>query len=75
MKTFFIAALIALTPAVPALAQSKPAKKPEPAAKVQPETRVKACAEYGAGFVRVEGTGACVKFGGYIRMEGTARAR
>lgn len=73
MRTFAIVALIALTPAAPALAQSKPAKKPDPAAKAQPDTRVKTCAEYGAGFVRVEGTGACVKIGGYLRMQGTTR--
>lgn len=72
MRAFAIVALIALTPAS-AFAQSKPAKKPEPAAKVQPEPRPKTCAEYGAGFARVEGTGTCVKFGGYLRMQGTTR--
>jgi hypothetical protein len=27
------------------------------------------CAEYGAGFVRVEGSGTCVKVGGFVRTE------
>jgi hypothetical protein len=27
-----------------------------------------ACAEYGAGFVRVEGTGTCVKIGGAVSI-------
>ena len=29
-----------------------------------------ACAGYGPGFVKVEGTGTCVKIGGAIRVEG-----
>lgn len=27
-----------------------------------------ACAEYGAGFVRVEGTGTCMKIGGAVSI-------
>jgi hypothetical protein len=27
---------------------------------------MKACPEYGAGFYRIDGTGACVKIGGFI---------
>jgi hypothetical protein len=73
MRLFAIVALIVFAAAAQALAQSKPAKKPEPAAKAQPEKRVNTCAEYGAGFVRVEGTGTCVKVGGYMRMQGSTR--
>jgi hypothetical protein len=69
MKTAVIAALIALLPAAPAFAQSKAAKKPVPP-KTQTDTHVKDCAEYGAGFKRVDGTGTCVKIGGYVRIEG-----
>lgn len=69
MRIAAAAALIALFPSLPALAQSKVFKKPEPQ-KTQADTRVKDCAEFGAGFKRVEGTGSCVKIGGYVRIEG-----
>jgi Porin subfamily len=79
MRIFAIAVLIALLPVVPALAQNKPAThKPatsnQPAAptKAQPEKRAKACEEYGAGFKPIDGTGTCVKIGGYVRMQGSA---
>ena len=76
MSKIVIAALIALLPATSALAQSKraiiwPAIGAQPAAtpKAQPEQRAKACAEYGSGFKPIEGTGTCVKIGGYVRMQ------
>jgi hypothetical protein len=37
--------------------------------KAQSEKRAKPCEEYGAGFKPIEGTGTCVKIGGYIRMQ------
>jgi hypothetical protein len=74
MRTIAVIALIAMLPAAPALAQSKSAKKSEPAGKVQTDARVKECPEYGAGFMRVGGTGTCVKVGGYVRHE-TSRSR
>ena len=49
----------------PTLLHPSPEKKPAPAA----PRAVKACTEYGAGFVRMEGTGACVKIGGYLRVQ------
>jgi hypothetical protein len=77
MKMIAIAALIALFPSASALAQSKPAATkpatgPQPAAsaKAQPDQRAKACAEYGVGFKPIEGTGTCVKIGGYVRAQG-----
>lgn len=36
--------------------------------------RDNSCAEYGVGFVRVEGSGTCVKVGGYVRIEAGAHA-
>ena len=66
-----IVAVIAIVPAVPASAQDKPAKKSEPpkaAAAPKPD-----CSEYGAGFVRINGTGTCVKIGGYVRWQGRAQ--
>ena len=89
MRPAAIAILIALIPqaalaqSMPAInspgingpTSSKPATKPQPAAtpKAQPEKRAKSCEEYGAGFKPIEGTGTCVKIGGYVRMQGSAR--
>jgi hypothetical protein len=39
----------------------------------QPSRHVKSCAAYGAGFVNVPGTDACVKVGGYVSGEVTSR--
>jgi hypothetical protein len=74
MKTIILAALIASLPVLPAAAQSqnKP-KKPEPTVKTERKAQSRDCSEYGAGFVRVEGTGTCVKVGGYLRLEGGMR--
>jgi hypothetical protein len=49
----------------PTLMHPSPEKKPAP---VAPRS-VKACTEYGAGFVRMDGTAACVKIGGYLRVQ------
>jgi hypothetical protein len=35
----------------------------------------KSCKEFGAGFVNVPGTDACVKIGGFVTVEGSARER
>ena len=35
--------------------------------------RMKSCKLYGAGFVNVPGTDACIKIGGYVTVEGTAK--
>ena len=40
----------------------------------QPAGNVKSCAAYGAGFVNVPGTDACVKIGGYVSGEVTSRS-
>jgi hypothetical protein len=80
MRTIAIALLIALSPVTSALAQSKaattkalatrPTTEMQPAGpKAQSEKRAKSCEEYGAGFKPIEGTGTCVKIGGYIRMQ------
>ena len=43
------------------------AKKP---AHVQHPAKIKDCAQYGEGFVKIAGTDTCVKIGGYLRIEG-----
>jgi hypothetical protein len=75
MRAIALVVLIALLPAAPAFAQNKPAThpKPGPLPKAEPAKRAKACADYGAGFVQVGETGSCVKIGGYVRMQGSAR--
>jgi hypothetical protein len=40
-------------------------------AKPAPAARVKACSAYGPGFINMPGTDACMKIGGFVRMEGT----
>jgi hypothetical protein len=87
MRLFAVAALIALLPVAPALAQTKPATgipaatlqsskqspKTQPAAPKAPEKRAKSCDEYGVGFKPIEGTGTCVKIGGYVRVQGSGQ--
>jgi hypothetical protein len=53
----------------PTLAQPSPppSQKKAPVA----QRAMKTCQEYGAGYVWVEGTGSCVKIGGYVRAQGT----
>jgi Porin subfamily len=44
---------------------------PSVAAKSIPAGRAKSCSTYGAGFVNIPGTDACIKIGGYVTTEGT----
>jgi hypothetical protein len=44
---------------------------PPVTAKAQPDRRAKSCRAYGAGFVNVPGTDACVKVGGWVTIEGS----
>jgi hypothetical protein len=67
-----IIALIAIASATPVSAQDKPAKKAEPSKPVAEPSKPD-CSEYGAGFVRINGTGTCVKIGGYVRGQATVR--
>jgi hypothetical protein len=55
-----------------------PAKWAAPRAAAKPHTTAqtkKSCKEFGAGFVNVAGTDTCVKIGGFVTVEGGARAR
>ncbi len=85
MMRCVLAALISVVPVASALAQSNVPAKPRPLrlempgpAKTGSETPRAAapagdCSEYGAGFKRAEGTGTCVKIGGYVRTQGSTR--
>jgi Porin subfamily len=48
-------------------------RPPPVAAKSRPTARVKSCRSYGDGFVKIPGTDACVKIGGWATMESTGR--
>ena len=52
----------------------QPKKTADPKGQTNATTPTKACAEYGEGFRRVEGTSTCVKIGGYVRFQ-TGRSR
>jgi hypothetical protein len=70
MRTVFPVILLAVLSASTAPAQQfregKPAK-PAKSLPLQPaKAAANACAEYGAGFVRIEGSSTCIKIGGSI---------
>ena len=49
-----------------------PAPGPQPNIALKaPVEYIRACSMYGAGFYTVPGTDACIKIGGYIRLQGT----
>jgi Porin subfamily len=56
------------------LIDPNPKTTPPPPAvsgKLQARGRAKSCSAFGAGFVQVPGTDACVKIGGSVTMEAT----
>ena len=70
------AATVAVTIGAGAAAQTltnpnpQPApSRPPPAAKPRESEHVKPCSAYGAGFVNIPGTGACVKIGGSVTVD------
>ncbi|MGV3635098.1 MAG: hypothetical protein ACO1NY_12185 [Pseudorhodoplanes sp.] len=75
MKAAAIAAVLALLTAAPAVAQTKAPAQPKSdvAGKAVTKPRSNPCAEHGAGFVQVEGTGSCVQVRGYLRLQGSVR--
>lgn len=77
MPRFTLCLLAALAVAAPAAAQSigepipgrgdRQAKTRLPAARAEPAVR--ACPEYGPGFIKVEGSTLCVRAGGQVRAD------
>ena len=54
------------------LTKPKPApSRPPPAVKLDKSAHVKSCNAYGAGFVNIPGTDACVKVGGSVTVGGS----
>jgi hypothetical protein len=68
MRTIFPVIVVALLSASAAFAQQSRDRKPDKPTPSTPLRPAKAaanpCAEYGAGFVRIEGSSTCVKIGG-----------
>jgi hypothetical protein len=69
--------LLVIVAALPALAQAEQPTRPKPgkttSGKVLPlkgTARSNPCAEFGPGFVRIEGTDTCMKIGGAISIGG-----
>ncbi|MGA8615858.1 MAG: porin [Xanthobacteraceae bacterium] len=46
---------------------------PPPSKKSHATAHEESCSAFGAGFVKVPGTDACVRVGGWVTMEGTSR--
>ena len=74
MRNTLLALLIALLPASSALAEPPSGQKPDKSANPDRQLPAKraassnACAAYGPGFVKVEGTETCVKIGGAVSI-------
>lgn len=70
MGKSILALMIGLLPAWGAVAQQS-TPHPKKAATVRPphQAKAKACAEYGPGFAKVDGSDVCVKIGGTISVE------
>ncbi|KRR15222.1 hypothetical protein CQ14_28275 [Bradyrhizobium lablabi] len=74
MRKSLLVMMAVLLPSVPVLAEQlrlQKSDKAAPSGKALPLKRpgsANACAEYGAGFVRIEGTSTCMKIGGAISV-------
>jgi Porin subfamily len=71
MRKLFILIAFVVLPAWPAVAQQS-ARQPDKAPKPDKphSAKVNACAAYGPGFVKVEGSNTCIRVGGGVRVEG-----
>ena len=74
MRKSLLIVMAVTLPSVAALAEQPRSQKPDKAAtsgKLLPLKRsnsANACAEYGAGFVKIEGTNTCMKIGGAVSV-------
>jgi hypothetical protein len=70
-KSFLVLMAVVLLPSVADAEQLRLQKSDKPAASDKPlplKRSSNACAEYGAGFVRIEGTSTCMKIGGAVSV-------
>ena len=69
-NALLVIAVVAVLPASPAVAEQPQAQKSDKAVARQLPLKgtsaVNSCAAYGPGFVKVDGTGSCVKIGGAV---------
>ena len=78
MRNILLAIVVAVLPASIALAEPSSNHKPDKAAPgrllpLKGAAASNSCAAYGPGFVKVDGTGTCVKIGGAVSIgAGTA---
>jgi hypothetical protein len=72
MRSILVAIFIAMLPVSMAAAESSGARKPDktaPSSKLLPvKGAANACAAYGPGFAKVDGTDTCVKIGGAVSI-------
>jgi hypothetical protein len=74
MRKSLLVMMAVVLPSVTAVAEQPRPPKPDKAAtpgKLLPLKRsnsANACAEYGAGFVKIEGTNTCIKIGGAVSV-------
>ena len=74
MRKSLLIVMAVTLPSVAALAEQPRSQKPDKAAtsgKLLPLKRsnsANACVEYGAGFVKIEGTNTCMKIGGAVSV-------
>ena len=68
MRTIFPVIILAMLSASAASAQQSRERKPDkPSVPLRPaKAAANPCAEYGPGFVRIEGSSTCMKIGGSI---------
>jgi hypothetical protein len=69
----FGAAAQTLSDPAPPAKWSPPAKAAKSKETAHAKSFAKACSAFGPGFVNVPGTDACVKIGGWVTVEGSAR--
>jgi hypothetical protein len=77
MRKIVVAVVIAVLPSWVAVAQqaNQPRKNPPKSRTLYPAVGGNPCAQYGPGFVKVAGSGMCVKIGGSVNFEAGGSAR
>jgi hypothetical protein len=74
MRNILLAVTVTILPAMTAMAEAPRGPKPDKPATSARQLPLKgagagdACAAYGAGFVKVEGTGTCIQIGGSVAI-------
>lgn len=71
--TASVAAAQTLTDPAPSAKWSEPTKAAKSKEAAKAKSFAKACSSFGPGFINVPGTDACVKIGGGVTVEGSAR--